>query len=271
MHQCPSCSDSFDTRRGLGVHHSSVHGEALPNRTCDYCEAEFHSPHEKRYCSEACLAASESFEGENNPNWNGGKETTECKICSTEFQYYPSEKEGVYCSTCVENEAWRHDRDIRGERNPRWSGGKRTVSCDRCDHAVERYPGRLRSEHVFCSAECQHEWLSEAFTGEGHPNWKGGSNPNYGRGWRQARRRALERDGRECVLCGTTAEELGRNPDVHHIVPVRAFVETPVTAEFDAHYLGNLASLCPACHRSAEFGGVAPARLRAATPSAATF
>lgn len=271
MNQCPSCGDSFDTRRGLGVHHSSVHGETLPNRTCDRCSTEFHSPYEKRYCSEACLAASESFEGENNPNWNGSKETTKCEICSTEFEYYPSQKEGLYCGTCVENEEWRHNPDIRGERNPRWNGGKRTVSCDQCGCAVKRHPGRLQSEHVFCSSECQNEWLSESFTGDGHPNWKGGSNPNYGRGWRRARRRALERDGRECVLCGTTAEELDRNPDVHHIVPVRAFVETPVTAEFDAHYLDNLVCLCPSCHRNVEFGNIAPARLRAATPSAATF
>jgi hypothetical protein len=40
-----------------------------------------------------------------------------------------------------------------------------------------------------------------------------------------------------CVICGATTDELGRNPDIHHIVPVRAFVETPVTAEFDVHYL----------------------------------
>jgi len=127
----------------------------------------------------------------------------------------------------------------------------------------------LNSEHVFCSTECQSEWLSETFTGEGHPNWKGGGSANYGRGWRRVRKRALERDGYECVLCGESAEELGRNPDVHHIVPVRAFLETPATTERDAHYLDNVVSLCPSCHRRAEFGHVAADRLRAATGTAA--
>lgn len=56
---------------------------------------------------------------------------------------------------------------------------------------------------------------------------------------------------------------VGRNPDAHHIAPVRAFVETPVTTERDAHYLDNLASLCIGCHRRAEFGGVSESRLQA--------
>jgi 5-methylcytosine-specific restriction endonuclease McrA len=271
MPTCPTCGDEFGTRRGLGVHHSSVHDERLPNRECSRCGSEFYCEYDKKYCSDTCREASVSFEGDNNPNYRGGKETTACEICGEAFEYWPSEKPGLYCAECVAHEQWRHDRDITGDQNPRWNGGMRTVQCDRCGSSVERRPSRLRSEHVFCSAECQHEWLSESFAGEGHPNWKGGSTPNYGRGWRRAKERALERDGRECVLCGTTAEELGRNPDVHHIVPVRAFLETPVTTERDAHYPANLASLCPSCHRRAEFGGVGAARLRAATPSAAAF
>lgn len=264
MHQCPSCGDSFETRRGLGVHHSSVHDERLPNRTCDRCEKRFYSSYEKRYCSDECLDASDSYEGENHPNWKGGKETTECVICSSEFEYYPSEKKGLYCSRCVENESWRHRPDISGENHPRWTGGTREIGCDYCGTTVVRRSKNITGEHVFCSDDCQYEWLSETFTGEGHPNWRGGSNPNYGSGWRRARKRTLERDGHTCVLCGTAKAELGRNPDVHHIVPVRAFVETPATTERDAHYLDTLVSLCIACHRRAEFGRVPESHLRSA-------
>jgi len=151
-------------------------------------------------------------------------------------------------------------RIIRDDR------GTRELECDGCDATVVRRSSNITGEHVFCGDDCQYEWLSEAFTGEGHPNWKGGSTPNYGPGWRRAKRRALERDGRECVLCGATAAEIGRNPDVHHIVPVRAFLETPVTTERDAHYPANLACLCPTCHRKTEFGGVGRARIRSAIP-----
>lgn len=76
------------------------------------------------------------------------------------------------------------------------------------------------------------------------------------------RNRALDCDDRTCVRCGTTSDELGRNPDVHHVVSVRAFVESPVLTERDAHTLDNVASLCPSCHRRAEFGGVSRAELR---------
>jgi 5-methylcytosine-specific restriction endonuclease McrA len=266
MHQCPSCNESFETRRGLGVHHSVTHDEQLPNRTCDHCGTEFHSSYQKRYCSDGCLDSAVSFEGENHPNWDGGKQSTTCDICSSEFEYYPSEKEGLYCSTCVERERWRHEPDIEKENNPRWTGGKQELECDNCDANIVRRQSNITGDHVFCSDDCQYEWLSETFTGEGHPNWKGGANVNYGQGWRRVRERALERDGRECVICGTTKEELGRNPDVHHIIPVRAFVETPVTAVFDAHYLENVVSLCPSCHRQAEFGTISPERLRSATP-----
>lgn len=98
--------------------------------------------------------------------------------------------------------------------------------------------------------------------GDGHPNWRGDIEANYGRGWNRVRRLALERDGHQCVLCGATKSELGRNPDVHHLVPVRAFVEHPVTTERDAHYLENVVSLCADCHRRAEFGHVSREHLR---------
>jgi 5-methylcytosine-specific restriction endonuclease McrA len=69
------------------------------------------------------------------------------------------------------------------------------------------------------------------------------------------RRRALERDDHACVI-------FGRNPDVHHIVPVRRFVDSPVLTERDAHTLDNVVCLCSACHRKVEFGEHSPSELR---------
>lgn len=264
MHDCPRCREAFDSRRGLGVHHSSVHDELLPNRECTQCESAFHSEHEKKYCSPECRDEGVSQEGADNPNFRGGKETTSCESCGSAFDYYPSAKPGKYCESCLENEQWRHTRNIEGERNPRWSGGEETLTCQECCSKFQRQRTRGDTERVFCSPKCQADWLSKAFTGEGHPNWAGGGEVNYGPGWRRTRERTLERDDYRCVLCGATREELGRNPDVHHLVPVRRFVETPVTTVRDAHYLGNLASLCIACHRRAEFGHVSTGRLQAA-------
>jgi 5-methylcytosine-specific restriction endonuclease McrA len=115
---------------------------------------------------------------------------------------------------------------------------------------------------VLCGLECRRTWLSEAFTGDSHPNWKGGGNEAYGKGWRRAKTETLERDDYACVICGATKDELGGNPDVHHIVPVRAFIDAPSADKTDAHVPRNLVSLCIGCHRRADFGNPSSAVLK---------
>jgi len=253
-HECPTCERVFDSRRGLGVHHSSVHDEQLPNRVCDNCGKEFYCESARVYCSSECHDESVSYEGKENPNYRGGKETTECDICGTVFEYYPSDKEGLYCTDCVETEQWRPEQDISGSNNPRWNGGKLELGCDVCGERFERYPSNVSGEATLCSNDCRQEWLSEEFTGEGHPNWKGGGNGAYGKGWNEVRQKALERDDYECQICGKSKVEIGRNPDVHHIVPVRVFATADGYEKADAHFLENVVSLCIDCHRKADFG-----------------
>lgn len=268
---CPTCGRVFDSRRGLAVHHSHAHDEKLPNRECAECGATFHCKHEKKYCSENCRDEGVSYEGENNPNYDGGKTETECDICGSEFEFYPSEKKGLYCSECVASKQWRHERDIEGEENPRWSGGRRKLDCEQCGDTVKRHSWNINGEATFCSDECQYEWLSEAFTGEGHPNWDGGDTGNYGPGWTRIRKLALERDGYECTHCGKTKAEIGRNPDVHHIVPVRVFAAARGFTKEDAHYKENVVSLCVDCHRKADFGVIPKARLLSYVPAGVRY
>ena len=193
----------------------------------------------------------------------GGKAVGTCEICATQFEYYPSDKLGLFCPACVETENWRTTPVLTGSDNPRWSGGKRTLGCAVCSTPVERYPSNIPDSGVVtCSETCRREWLSEAFTGPGHPNWKGGDTGPYGPGWAAVRQAALERDVHQCRCCGTTREALGRNPDVHHIIPVRTFVESDDHDVTDAHYLANVVSLCPTCHRKADFGKIAEDELR---------
>ena len=72
------------------------------------------------------------------------------------------------------------------------------------------------------------------------------NDPNeYGPGWNRLREVVRARDGYRCQVCG--APENGRQHDVHHKIPFRAF---PSAA--DANRMDNLITLCPACHRQAE-------------------
>jgi hypothetical protein len=45
---------------------------------------------------------------------------------------------------------------------------------------------------------------------------------------------------------------------------VRVFAEAPRHGRTDAHDVDNVVTLCPACHRSSEFGNVPRSRLRRA-------
>ena len=67
------------------------------------------------------------------------------------------------------------------------------------------------------------------------------------------------RDGYRCQSCGA-AEMAGKQHDVHHRIPFRAFVADstrrnglpPDRAWEAANVLDNLVTLCPACHHRAE-------------------
>jgi 5-methylcytosine-specific restriction endonuclease McrA len=92
---------------------------------------------------------------------------------------------------------------------------------------------------------------SEEYEGSGNPMYIDGESKqrNYGKGWKRAKKKALERDNYKCVICNKSKEELGKNPSVHHKIPVRKFGNPQ-----DAHYLDNLVCLCEKHHPQVEYG-----------------
>lgn len=68
---------------------------------------------------------------------------------------------------------------------------------------------------------------------------------NYGPDWAKTRERVRTRDKYTCQVCG--AVEAGRQHDVHHKTPFRAF-----TSFVEANRLDNLTTLCPSCHHKVE-------------------
>jgi len=225
---------------------------SLVTTKCENCGEQFDQSGQEKYCTDECLRAGRS---------QGAKAQTECASCGESFEYYPSRRTGKYCSPCYADEDKETVTRLTETANPRWNGGKRVCQCAVCGARVERYPSQI-GETVLCSKACHSTWLSDEFTGEGHPNWDGGGNEDYGKGWRAVRQQALERDGYQCLVCGRTDEEMGRNPDVHHITPVKWFITSDGHTREDAHYLENVISLCISCHRKAEFGKIEANYLR---------
>ncbi|MFB1064149.1 HNH endonuclease [Natrinema sp. H-ect4] len=240
---CPTCGKSLRTTQGMRQHHTKVHGDPLPNRTCSGCETEFYDPKAQRDYCESCNPNG----GEHNGNWSNATETADCKRCGSTFSYYPSSKKGVYCSECVEAaEGLLPDNyAVKGDRI--------TVRCQSCGNSLEVRPARVDEQKrgFFCTLDCYGDWLSENVVGPDHHQWEGGT-IEYGRPWWRIRRRALERDGYTCQYCGAEKAELDRNPDVHHLQPVRSY-DNPE----DAHTMENVLTLCRSCHRRAEEGQIA--------------
>lgn len=145
MAQCPTCSRRFGSMRALRVHHTRTHDVRLPNEKCKFCGNHFHTNNKRRYCSDECRNRRYNQEGSNNPNYGKKElETTECEICGSTFEFYPSAKKGLYCPTCVENEEWRDVPDpAEGKDNPRWKGGKVEVECDACGDQHRRWPANV--------------------------------------------------------------------------------------------------------------------------------
>jgi transposase/5-methylcytosine-specific restriction endonuclease McrA len=162
-------------------------------------------------------------------------EATECTSCGETFRYYPSVRDGQFCSNECSN-------DLR----------KRQVGivCDGCGETFHR---RASLDTEYCSMEC---WGEDT---------RVTANPQelYRGIWHRQRQRALRRDGYRCVVCGISDEdhsdEYGHGLDIHHLVPVRRFVQCDCPPR-DAHALRNLVTVCRTHHPDCGGETVEPVR-----------
>jgi hypothetical protein len=151
-----------------------------------------------------------------------------CEFCQAELTRHRKR----FCSKSCDD-AWR-------EKNLR----QVVKVCEKCKN---EYRGRPDTRN-WCRS-CINSWER---SGENSPTWKGGhkywQEGKLGRdkddlSWKKQRLLAWERDNYTCQDCGKTREELGKRPDVDHIVPYRFSF---------SHALDNLLSRCRSCHKKEE-------------------
>jgi len=100
----------------------------------------------------------------------------------------------------------------------------------------------------FCGRACREAWEREV---DGQDRVRLGGRPaRRGGNWAVQASRARGRDGYRCRVCGATEEDLGRQLDVHHVMPYRLLGSSP-----EANNLSNLISVCPSCHKKLEEEG----------------
>jgi transposase len=151
-------------------------------------------------------------------------DSTPCLSCGERFWYYPSLRDGNYCSNQCANKHRRNQEEL---------------VCPNCDKTFYR---RESLNLEYCSLEC---WADE---------YGVDTDRLYSHGWDRKRKQALERDGYRCTVCGIKdeqhREQFGHGLDVHHVVPVRLFAKWEQPIE-DAHVLRNLTTVCRTHHPDA--------------------
>lgn len=130
---CQTCDKEFSyyrsTLRGLDAKYCSHKCQPPWNKgmieygECEGCGKEIRAF--RKYCSQDCYHNNvdcrqflpESIQGENNPNWQGGKPT--CKYCDRELSTYRSGNKHGVCR----NHLWKK---VSGENHWNWKGGPDT-------------------------------------------------------------------------------------------------------------------------------------------------
>lgn len=133
-------------------------------------------------------------------------------------------------------------------RTEQAKGNKAETPCSWCNKPVTRFKWMIKQgRRFYCSNECEGNWKSKNKTGDKVYNFKGTGDrwSNYGASWPYAKRQVLERDNHQCQECGKIKVEIGKEPDVHHLIPFDFF---GLDYHEIANELSNLICLCPSCH-----------------------
>ena len=123
-----------------------------------------------------------------------------------------------------------------------------SVRCTHCGKktTVPRWFAAKGVALHFCGDRCRRLWRNDHRSDvrlKRRPGYRGGN-------WQSVARSIRDRDGYRCRSCGVSEETLGRELDVHHVVPFRSF-----DSAVRANGADNLISVCSSCHKKMEEKG----------------
>jgi len=257
-HECKECESVFMEYASQNKDfcnkecYDEWQSEDWPVLECEYCgqhkEVKPCKKERFRFCSNQCMQnwKSENMSGEDSPHWEGGFSQNDCEWCGETIKE-PTRQNQRFCSSEHWGE-WSSENRL-GKNHHLWKEYPE-VECEWCSSTSKVIPAR-EDTAKFCDKQCRGKWVSENKSGKDHPRWGGGTAEYYGPNWGQQRRKALERDGNECRVCGFSSSEEERGLHVHHKTPFRLFGDEWEFHEL-ANDLTNLVSLCPSCHIDVE-------------------
>lgn len=272
-YSCPwdGCDRDFDSKRGVKIHHKSVHGESIagPDTVvdCDWCESPIQRYESNindgrgNFCDKDCKNEWQRVHqaGENHNQY--GRVEVECEWCGQPkmvAQCRTETRDYHFCDDGCKGEYI--SANITGRDHPRYS--QVTVDCDWCGESKRIHPSKLeRYDHHFCPApegsvasDCYRKWRAEMSTGSNNPRWKPGRSRKFYRAVRRAlgprswgwiKREFWEKEPSACAMpgCDGNVDRYDNSPSVHHIIPVLLG---------GVNDWNNLLPLCSGCHRGVE-------------------
>lgn len=195
--------------------------------TCITCGKQFKTfqNHPGKFCSEQCRHPSRIQR--KNDHWID----VTCKYCGRTFQTMISRPK-IYCGWKCFNEK-KHENIV-------------DLICKQCGKEYKTKASQIKAHGSnFCSRECRWTARITPMMGSNNPHYRGGTHKFFGPHWGRQKRKAKQRDGYHCQVCGLSDK---KKLDVHHIVPRRIF-----NVDWDkADDLSNLITLCGSCHQKVE-------------------
>lgn len=105
-------------------------------------------------------------------SYNKQKYPNLCKICSHHVNPHPNYGKSMSYEQKEKISKTKKDKNLIGELNPNWKGGKVIKVCELCGKEFEVKPSAIGK---FCSNKCHNKWMSINQNGSNNPSWKGGN------------------------------------------------------------------------------------------------